>query len=537
MRLARFSIRNYSRLEDLELAVREHVVLVGPNDVGKSSILHCLDLLLGASTAQLYSRIVPSDLRTLDEPFVVESDLVELSDTEEALFPDEITVDAGTGAKLLTVRLEASFDSLMTLAIDRSAPAGRTGRQLSRDQLAGVGWTLLGATAGARDIRDDRRSMLDQILSALDLGGEKAAFEGLVANLGSLLANSKALDGVRGDLAGQLSKALPEPVEKSDLVFTPAALVDDDVLSGVRLQITKGGAPRGLSEQSDGIRALYAIALYDLTNGGANLVAIDEPEVHLHPTSQRSLARLLRSTSNQKILATHSPDIVSAFEPESIVAVRAGGTVRQPDKGFLSDNQRRLVHWWVRDRLEPLTARRVVAVEGVSDRIVLNKAAELTGRDLDRLGVSVIETDGAGDMGAIYQLFGEEGFKVPMSMLVDRDAAKSTADKVGVAEADLNAHSVWISEKDLEEEYTGAIGAERLWEALEASGQFTRNELANCSTSGPAGTRTAEDVADFCRRKKGGYKVRAAIVVAQVLDESMVRSVTSIDDLLNEIAL
>jgi putative ATP-dependent endonuclease of OLD family len=533
MHLTRIAVRNHSRLQDLELEVREHMVLIGPNDVGKSSLLRCLDLLLGASTAQLYSKVTIDDLRDPDGTFVVEVDLADFSADDQALFPDEITVGAG-GIQSLTVRLEASFDANQTLSIQRFAPAGGTGRQLARGQLLGIGWTLLGATDGSRDIRDGRHSMLDDILSAVDLGAEQAAFDALIEKLSEDLHSSKVLEGIRGDLAGQLSRALPEAILKDDLEFIPGASADNDPLSGVRLQVRKSGVSRAVSDQSDGMRAIYAIALYDLISGGANMVGIDEPEVHLHPSSQRSLARLLQAGKNQKFLATHSSDVVSAFPAESIVVVRAGGVVVQPRKGFLSSDQRLVVRWWVRDRLEPLTARRVVGVEGISDRIVLERVAELTGRELDRLGVSVVETGGAGDMGAIWQLFGPDGFHVPMSLLIDRDAVADTARKLGVAEADLNTRSVWISDRDLEEEYTIAIGKDALWQAISASGLFSKNELANCQGTGPSGATTSDDVASFCRFKST-YKARAAMVVAGLLDEATARKIKSVDGLLGEI--
>ena len=534
MRLTRIAVRNHSRLQDLQLEVRDHLVLVGPNDAGKSSLLRCLDLVLGASTAQLYAKVALDDLRDAAQPFVVEVDLTDFSADDQALYPDEITVGVG-GAQSLTIRLEASFDANQTLSIQRFAPAGGTGRQLSRNQLLGIGWTLLGATDGSRDIRDDRHSILDNILQAIDLGAEQATFDTLIDKIGEGLRDSRVLDGIRSELAGQLTKALPDAIGKDDLQFIPGALADNDVLSGVRLQISKAGVPRAVSEQSDGMRAMYAIALYDLLSGGANMVGIDEPEIHLHPSSQRSLARLLRAGKNQKFLATHSSDIVSVFSAESIVTVRTGGGVVQPKTGFLSADQRMVVRWWVRDRLEPLTARRVVGVEGISDRIVLERAAELTGRELDRLSASLVETGGAGDMGAIWQLFGPDGFDVPMSLLIDRDAVTDTASKLGVAEADLNSHSVWISERDLEEEYTAAIGSDVLWNAIDASGQFSKNELNNCQSTGPAGTRTTDDVAAFCRFKST-YKARAAIVVAGLLDEPTARKIKSIEDLLGEIA-
>ncbi|MGB3698435.1 MAG: AAA family ATPase [Gordonia sp. (in: high G+C Gram-positive bacteria)] len=535
MRLTRLAVVNHSRLEDVDLEVRQHLVLVGPNDVGKSSLLRCLNLLLGASTAQLYSWLTPDDLREQLQPLVIEADLVDFSSADEAVFPDEINVDA-SGSKSLTLRMEATFDSNQTLVVERHAQGAGHNRQISRAQLGAIGWKLLGATAMSRDLRDGRRSALDEILEQVELGAEQADFDALATELQEKLEASVVLEALRGDLAEQLSKALPDAVDRDDLRLVPGATADSDVLSDVRLQVAKDGVSRNLSEQSDGMRALYALALYDLVSVGANVVGIDEPEVHLHPTSQRSLARLLQSGPNQKVLATHSADIVGAFQPDCIVAVRAGGQVVQPAANFLSDDERMVVHWWVRDKLEPLTARRVIAVEGVSDRIIVEAVGNLTGRNLDRLGVSLVETDGAGDMGAIIKLFGNSGFDIPLSLLIDSDAAVKTAKTLGIAEADLGRNSVYVSDPDLEAEYVQALGPDVVWSAIEKSRLFSSNERENCSASGPDGTRTAQDVADFCRRKGKGYKVRAAMIVAPLITQHTARTILSINRLLDEIA-
>lgn len=534
MHLSKLTIANHSRLEDTELEVRRHLVLVGPNDVGKSSVLRCLNLLLGASAAQLYSWVSPDDLRDQTRPLVIEAVLVDFTANEEASFPDEINVGAD-GSRSLTLRLEATFDQNGTLLVERRAQGAGHNRQVSRQQLEAIGWKLLGATASGRDLRDDRRSTLDEILEQVELGSEQADFDALATKLQEQIEGSAVLGSLRGELAGQLSKALPDPIERDDLRLVPGSTADSDVLSDVRLQVVKAGVPHNLSEQSDGMRALYALALYDLVSIGANVVGIDEPEVHLHPTSQRSLARLLQSAPNQKILATHSPDIVGAFSPDCIVAVRGRGRVVQPSANFLTNDERMVVHWWVRDKLEPLTARRVIAVEGVSDRIIMEAVGDLTGRNLDRLGVSLVETDGAGDMGAIIKLFGEHGFDIPMSLLIDRDAAAATSEKLEVPEAALAGHSVHVSDPDLEAEYVNALGADVVWSAIEASPLFTSNERQNCQASGPGGTRTAEDVAAFCRRKGKGYKVRAAMVVVPLLTAATAKAIASINRLLDEI--
>ena len=534
MKLTRIKLENYRRLVDAEIEVRDHLVLVGANDVGKSSLLRAIDLVLGASTAQLYGNLSVDDFRDPGQDLHFEVELADFSQDEKTLFADEIYVDPATNETSLTIQLTASIDASESLSIARIGPHAGTGRQLSRDQITGLGWKFLSATAQTRDLREDRRSALDDLLRAVDLGAEKTSFDALAAGFQDALNASNTLGDLRIQLAGQLSKALPEKLKKDDLSFVSGASADDDVLSDVRLRVTKGGIEHEVSQQSDGTRALYAIALYDLLAEGANVVGIDEPEIHLHPTSQRSLARLLRASSNQKVLATHSSDIVGAFDADSIVVVRSGGTIVQPDAGFLAADERTFVKWWVRDKLEPLTASRVITVEGLSDRIILERVADLTDRNLDRLGVSVIETEGNGEISAIAKLFGATGFRLAVSRLIDLDAEQTVAGALGITTADLRANLVFTSQRDLEDEYVRALGAADVFAALTNGGQFSGNELSNCVPSGPGGSYTVDDVAAFCRVNR--RKVRAALSVLPILTAANASSITSIDDLLTEIA-
>lgn len=531
VRISKLEIENHSRIADVKLDVRTHLVLVGANDVGKSSVLRCLQLALGASTGQLYSQITSEDFRDAAQPLVVEVTLVDFTTDDQAAFPDEINDDPAGGPSTMTVRLTATVDVDETVAIERIAVGSGTNRQLSRQQLEAIGWRFLTATAQSRDLRSERRTALTDLLAAVELGTEQQDFDDAIATLAETLSDSKVLKQVRKDLASQMTKALPHRLKAKDLAFVPGSSAEKDPLSDVRLQVLRDGELRDLAAQSDGTRALYAIALYDLTSAGANVVGIDEPEIHLHPTSQRSLAKLLRSSNSQKILATHSPDIVGAFDSDSIVVVRPGGRIVQPKAGFLSADERMTVRWWVRDRLEPLTSSRVVAVEGLADRIVVERAAELTDRALDRLGVSILEANGFGDMGAIDTLFGKDGFDVPLSMLIDADAEKAVAKRLGVAVADLNARSVWVSTADLEDEYVRAIGAVPLAAALLGSALFKPNEIAALTATGEGGTYTDKDVAQFCRSKK----VQSSLVAVSLMTESEARAVSSVEGMLAQI--
>ena len=188
----------------------------------------------------------------------------------------------------------------------------------------------------------------------------------------------------------------------------------------------------------------------------------------------------------------------------------------------------------MRDKLEPLTATRVVTVEGLSDRIILERVADLTDRNLDRLGVSVIETDGSSEIKPIAKLFGATGFNLAVSRLIDLDAEKDVAETLGIAVGDLRANSVFTSQRDLEDEYVRALGGASVHAALVGGGQFSGNELSNCVATGSEGAYTDDDVAEFCRVNK--RKVRAALSVLPILTVANAAGITSIDDLLTEIA-
>ena len=57
-------------------------------------------------------------------------------------------------------------------------------------------------------------------------------------------------------------------------------------------------------------------------------LALEEPELHLQPATQRKVLRRLRSLSSQVIVSTHSPLVAGFAEPTELLTVRSeGGTV------------------------------------------------------------------------------------------------------------------------------------------------------------------------------------------------------------------
>jgi putative ATP-dependent endonuclease of OLD family len=106
MRLSRIEITNHSRIRDLKVDVRGHAVIIGANDVGKTSLLRLLNMLLGNTTAQLYQQAGIADLRDATAGFVVEARFVEFTDPERTLFPREISVDPDDKSESMRVQLK-----------------------------------------------------------------------------------------------------------------------------------------------------------------------------------------------------------------------------------------------------------------------------------------------------------------------------------------------------------------------------------------------------------------------------------------------
>jgi hypothetical protein len=527
MKITSIDIRNHSRISDCTIDVRDNLILVGANGSGKSSIIRCVDLALGKTTQQLYYSINSSDFEDEEQPFIVEVKLGGLSKDELSFFPDDYDVIDNS----LTVRMEATLDK-DDLTIRRYSPKGARGDNLRREQLASIGWSMIPSDFSTTQLESGRKTIVDDYLKEVDASGDQAKLADAIKSLSDAIDGSGAFNDALSSLANQLDPVLDGGITASKLHFVPEAAINGDLLNNVRLQIEgRSGTAREATEQSDGTKALIAFSIFNLLNSGG-MIAIDEPETHLHPSAQRNLIRILKSTGRQLVIATHSGVVAGEFEPDNIAVTREGLPPVQPRRGFLAgqEDQKTLARWWISSRIELLTAKQVIAVEGQSDRIMLEEVAENMGCHLERDGIEILEAGGCREMPHVLEIFGKSGFGLRVSILVDEDAEKDMADALGVEAGDLTSKSVYVSRSDLEAEYVAAIGADRLWETLGKSSLFTPNMLKNCAISDDSGKPDEDELAEFCRRKKN--KIFCAVVACKLLDEDSAQRVSSVIEVL-----
>lgn len=526
------AVSNHSRIPDFDIRVRKNLVLVGANGAGKSSILRCMNMLFGMNGQQLNYTIGPDDFADSESTLSVKAKLTDLTDDELSLFPDEVDAQDGNS---LVIELDANIED-DGVSIRRYCPNGIPGKTLSFAQRKQVGWIEVSADSSVRTFRSGRSNVVDELLKTVDIDADKKSLSDAIDELCGAIDGSSALDLIREGLAGSLNSAIDGGVTKSDLRFIPGAVTDDNFLSDVRLQIRdNGGDMREVANQSDGMKALISLVIYYLIEADASILAIDEPEIHLHPSSQRNLIELMQQSGKQLIIATHSPVVVSKFSPDNVVAIQKDGDITQPTQGFLEDDEKVLARWWISRQLEPLTAKWIIAVEGQSDRMVLEAVARALNKHLDRDGIEILEAGGSGDMPTVALLFGDRGFKIPLTILVDQDAEDGMAKAYKVDKSRLHERGVFVSRSDLEEEYVRAIGAGKLWDAIMQSPLFTDNMRATLNPSSSNGIPTDEELSHFCRTNR--YKIKSAVVACKLLDSDNAARVQSIASVIKDVQL
>jgi putative ATP-dependent endonuclease of OLD family len=534
MRIDQIEVRNHSRICDLKLNIRRHAVIIGANDVGKSSILRLLQLLLGSTTSQLFQQLSSRDLSASTIDLVVEVRFVAFTDAERTLFPREISINPGDRGESLRVQLVVGLDpdDEDAVTIRRWFPESGHERGPTREQLEAFGWRYLPATRSSSAVAlHGPNSALQTLLKAIDLGTEKTTLIDLLNTFNNELGASTRIAELRGDVAGHLSRAMPRGFVKDDLSVRTAADLEGGVLGGVSMFFERDGEHIPISEQSDGLRQLMSMTLFDLAEGTASVVAIDEPELHLHPSSQRTVAELFGGAKNQKILVTHSPYIVQRFDPSEVIAVSPDRVCHQIPEARLTAVEKERANWWSPRLLEVLTARCAIVVEGASDRIIVERAARLLGIGLDRLGAVVFDLDGAMKFPHVYKLIGRQGFQVPILGLVDEAEKMIWHGQIGGSPTDVFGTTLFVSNPNLETEYCTALTGPGTARALVKSGYCKENAVLAACRVGDLQDIDVEAVVAYV----GKNKVDAAVAIASQLDASTAIKISSVHGLLQRL--
>lgn len=197
--------------------------------------------------------------------------------------------------------------------------------------------------------------------------------------------------------------------------------------------LTAASAKIPIHSHGEGTQSLSVLLLFsaylktrlkaDIDRLADPIIAIEEPESHLHPNAIRALWPILRDLPGQKIIATHSGDILSEIPIGNLRRLNkenSGCECRElPANCLTVEESRKFNHHVRRNRGELLFARQWLLVEGETDVSVLAECADLLNIDLNAHGIRLVECSQAGGPGIFIKV--ADALNIRWHLVADND--------------------------------------------------------------------------------------------------------------------
>lgn len=330
MKLVSFTVTKYRSIKKAsKVQIGRTTVLVGPNNEGKSNLIRALvtamravtwarhDLPRAGSAGALrlrhrvdydWERDYPQDLQESDpngrSEVVLEFELTaaEIRDFKR------VVKSALNGT--LPLRISLGRDFAAQIAVVKKGPGGSALTAKSR-AIAGfvserTNFEQIPAVRTAVSAQEIVGAMVERELATLEDDSKYQAALDAIATLQQPL-----LDRLSSNIRETLAKFLPDVAE------VRVQIPSEDRYRALRraCRITvDDGTPTLLELKGDGVQSLAALALMrhssESTAFGRNLViAIEEPESHLHPGAIHELRQVIRDLGerHQVVVTSHNP--------------------------------------------------------------------------------------------------------------------------------------------------------------------------------------------------------------------------------------
>ena len=329
MKLSSFSVINYRSITNArKIQTNNMTVLVGKNNEGKSNILRALTLAM--DIMKMYSsdprsfRFSANYLRqrtrynweqdyplSLQERYPNGFSSIELD--FELNNADISAIRGLTGIRLsghVPVRVSINHSTVKIDIPKRGTPAfANTENKLKIIEYVclKIDFNFIPAVRTEHDALRVVESLIEKQLLTLESNPEYAEALCTIERL-----QQDVLNGISSQLIAPLQEFLPSVKDvqihlqkdrrRPPLRNSANVIIDD-------------GTPTPLQLKGDGIKSLTALAMLNIptSRDRVSVIAIEEPESHLHPESARQLHETITalSSNHQVVLTTHSPLFVN----------------------------------------------------------------------------------------------------------------------------------------------------------------------------------------------------------------------------------
>lgn len=432
-------VLNFRSLANVEVDLNDLTVLIGANNAGKTSFLEALFAAIGAGRKALGGddvrvgageSIAPKTRELIVDvmirPVGADGKVIESYPagsywtniwgstgiaTDDAL--NEFT-GVRTTLKWSNLRgehvVERRFLKEWKLFADWTS-ATTHDRGVSASQLEPIALHYVDAK---RDLDDDLRkpgSFWRRLTDDLGLSPEEIQeMEKTLSGINEeIVAKSEILRHLKDNLAGLQSVVA---ADSGAVDIAPVARRLRDLSKGVDVSFHTAGAQSfPLARHGMGTRSLASLLVFrayaswrykKATEGGDNVhtvLALEEPESHLHPQAQRALFGHIKQVTGQRIVSTHSPYFAGQAPLEDLrLFFKSKGetVVTKLDTSLLKpDEIRKLQDTVVETRGDILFSRGVVLFEGQTEEQALPVyASRYWGSSIHELGFCFVRVNG-----------------------------------------------------------------------------------------------------------------------------------------------
>ena len=436
MKLSDFSVVNYRSITTArKIKTNNMTVLVGKNNEGKSNILRALTLAM--DIMKIYSKD-PRSLQIAVRPYLKNHY------SWEKDYPISLQEKNPNGWSSIDLNFE--LDEQDILAIRSMTGIRLSGcipvRVSTNGAAAKIDIPKRGTAAFAD--ADNKKKIIEYVCFKIDFNFIPAvrteydalrvvdsliekSLETLDTNPDYINAMNKIEELQQGILDG-ISNQIIEPLQE----FLPTVRNLQIHIQNERRRIAMrrnteiiidDGTPTPIQQKGDGIKSLTALAILNIPArvDRVSVVAIEEPESHLHPESARQLYDTIMSLSqtHQIVLTTHSPLFVNRTNLKENIIVNDGKAT--PVKKIKEIRDVLGIH--ISDNLT--NAEHALIVEGEDDKIALEKLLPSMSTKIKRAiqnGTFIIDyIGGAGNLP--YKLSFYRNLQCKYHVLLDNDDA------------------------------------------------------------------------------------------------------------------
>ena len=561
MKIERIVIENFRGIKKAEISLPNHVVFVGDNNTGKSTVLEAIDLVLGPERLHRQNPIDEHDfyagdyLGTAEMPVSIRIEVlvVDLSEEQKAHFGAHIEwwnkencqiLDApppeGTDKPEVIPALRLSFEGKYDTEEDNfdgrtffASPAGEDGAMdvfRTKDKRLCGFLFLRTLRTGSRALSLERGSLLDIILRLHEK--RLTMWEDVLGELRKLPVADKEELGITAILE-YVQSAVRKfvPVEWAE---SPHIRVSDLTRDHLRKTLTvfmgtgeknslgkEYAAP--FNHQGTGTINTLVLALLSMVAELKNNVifAMDEPEIAIPPHTQRRIVDQVRSIASQAIFSSHSPYVLDEFPPEELVVFkREAGMLKATPATLPPAVKAKAFRTELRTRFcECLLARRVLICEGRTEYDAIPAVARHL-HDLDpsrftsleNLGVSVIDAQTETQIEPLGTYFKALG-KVVYSISDRQDPEASTAINDAVDKAYESSERGF---EDLLLNHTAELVLRQFAKDLIDEGRWPPHLGADAPTETTEIDELRRTLGEFLKVKKGEYEAASLLLMCSI---------------------